>query len=62
MSFSNLVPKLVVLGPRDKDCPRLLAIERCRSILHGLLNDLLELGVAESGLVGKIVVASSGLK
>lgn len=62
MSFSNLVPKLVVLGPGDKNRSRLLAIERGRSIFHGLLNKLLELGVAEGGPVGKVVVASSRLK
>lgn len=62
MSFSNLVPKLVVLGPGDKNRSRLLAIERGGGIFHGLLNELLELGVAEGGLVGKIVVASSRLK
>lgn len=62
MSFSNLVPKLVVLRPRDKDRSRLLAIERCRSIFYRFLNDLLEFGIAEGALIGKVIVASSSLK
>lgn len=62
MSLSNHVPKLVVLRPSDKDRSRLLAIERCRSVFYRFLNDLLELGIAESALIGKVIVASSSLK
>lgn len=62
MSLSNHVPKLVVLRPSDKDRSRLLAIERCRRVFYRFLNDLLELGIAESALIGKVIVASSSLK
>lgn len=62
MSLSNHVPKLVVLRPSDKDRSRLLTIERCRSVFYRFLNDLLELGIAEGALIGKVIVASSSLK